>query len=96
MQPYHFGDRAKKTTCLWLKNLPLLERTDVVDEGEMYEMIDRKTGKKKRQPLWYYEALCAAKTPAERRTLRSKTFPGMARAMATQWTQESKQKSLTF
>lgn len=96
VQPYHFGDRAKKTTCLWLKNLPLLERTDVVDEGEMYEMIDRKTGKKKRQPLWYYEALCAAKTPAERRTLRSKTFPGMARAMATQWTQESKQKSLTF
>ena len=96
VQPYHFGDRARKTTCLWLKNLPLLEHTNVVDQGESFEWVDSRTGKKKRQPLWYYEALCAAKTPAERRTLRSKTFPGMARAMATQWTQESKQKSLTF
>ena len=96
VQPYHFGDRARKTTCLWLKNLPLLEYTDVVDQGESFEWVDGRTGKKKRQPLWYYEALCAAKTPAERRTLRSKTFPGMARAMAAQWTQESKQKSLTF
>lgn len=52
--------------------------------------------KKELTRRWYYEALRAAKTPAERRTLRSKTFPGMARAMATQWTQESKQKSLTF
>jgi len=96
VQPYHFGDRARKTTCLWLKNLPLLEHTNVVDQGESFEWVDSRTGKKKRQPLWYYEALRAAKTPAERRTLRSKTFPGMARAMATQWTQESKQKSLTF
>ena len=58
VQPYHFGDQAKKTTCLWLKGLPLLEHTDIVDQGEMYEMIDRKTGKKKRQPMWYYQALC--------------------------------------
>lgn len=34
VQPYHFGDRARKTTCLWLKGLPLLEHTDVVDQGE--------------------------------------------------------------
>jgi hypothetical protein len=96
VHPYQFGDSARKSTCLWLKNLPLLEHTDVVDEGESFEWVDARTGKKKRQPMWYYQALCDAKTPEERRTLRSKTFPGMARAMATQWTQELKQKSLTF
>ena len=51
----------------------------------MYEWTDGKTGKKKRQPLWYYEALSKAKTPQERRTLRSKTFQGIADAMADQW-----------
>lgn len=86
VQPYHFGDRARKTTCLWLKGLPLLEHTDVVDQGESFEWIDKRTGKKKRQPLWYYQALCEAKTPQQRRTLRSKTFKGMAKAMANQWT----------
>ena len=96
VHPYQFGDSARKSTCLWLKNLPLLEHTDVVDEGESFEFVNARTGKKKRQPMWYYQALCDAKTPAERRTLRSKTFQGMARAMATQWTQELKQKSLTF
>lgn len=45
-----------------------------------------KKGKKKKQPKWYFEALSKAKTPQERRTLRSKTFPGMARAIAEQWT----------
>ena len=33
VQPYHFGDSASKKTCLWLKNLPLLEYTNVVDSG---------------------------------------------------------------
>lgn len=86
VQPYHFGDEARKTTCLWLKNLPQLEHTNVVSQGESFEWIDGRTGKKKRQPLWYYKALSEAKTPQERRTLRSKTFPGMAKAMAEQWT----------
>ena len=36
--------------------------------------------------MWYYKALQKAKTPAERSTLRSKTFQGIANAMATQWT----------
>jgi len=39
----------------------------------------------KKQPKWYFEALSKAKTPAERRTLRSKTFDGIANAMAEQW-----------
>lgn len=86
IQPYWFGDKAQKSTCLWLKNLPNLEPTDIVEKGEFKEWNDRKTGKLKRQALWYYEALQKAKSPEERRTLRSKTFQGIADAMAEQWT----------
>tara|TARA_R110000868_G_scaffold365010_1_gene627888 strand:+ start:255 stop:923 length:669 start_codon:yes stop_codon:yes gene_type:complete len=85
VHPYHFGDKASKSTCLWLKNLPLLEPTNIVDKGEYFEFISKK-GVKKRMAMWYYEALKNAKTSAERSTLRSKTFKGMAEAMANQWT----------
>jgi hypothetical protein len=85
VHPYHFGDKASKSTCLWLKNLPLLKHTNVVDKGEYFEFTSKK-GVKKRMPMWYYRALQNAKTPAERSTLRSKTFKGIAEAMATQWT----------
>jgi hypothetical protein len=63
----------------------MLMPTDIVGKGERFEWIDKKTGKKKSQPLWYYEALSKAKTKEERQTLRSKTFPGMADAFAQQW-----------
>lgn len=86
IQPYMFGDSASKATCLWLKNLPKLQPTNIVSKGEFFEFKDRKTGKLKRQPMWYYKALQEAKTPAERRTLRSKTFKGIAEAMANQLT----------
>jgi len=85
IQPYMFGDKAQKSTCLWLKNLPKLVPTDIVEKGEFIEFISKK-GVKKKQPKWYFDALKDAKTPAERRTLRSKTFKGIAEAMAKQWT----------
>jgi hypothetical protein len=88
IHPWMFGDKASKSTCFWLKNLPLLEPTNIVEKGEFKEWIDKKTGKTKRQATWYYEALQIAKTPAERRTLRSKTFKGMAEAIADQWTRK--------
>jgi len=81
VQPYMFGDEATKTTCLWTKNMPQIVPTNVVGKGER---IQFKSGKS--QPKWYSDALVKAKTPEERRTLRSKTFPGMAKAMAEQWT----------
>lgn len=87
VQPYHFGDEATKTTCLWLKNLPHLQHSNIVGKGERWEWIDSKTGKKKSQPLWYYQALSQARTKQERQTLRSKTFPGMANAFAKQWSE---------
>ena len=86
IQPYWFGDSASKSTCLWLKNLPKLIPTNMVEKGEFKEWTDKKSGKVKRQALWYYQALQQAKNSAERRTLRSKTFKGIAEAMATQWT----------
>jgi site-specific DNA-cytosine methylase len=85
IQPWQFGDKAQKSTCLWLKNLPKLKPTNIVEKGEFFEFTSKK-GEKKRMPMWYYKALQEAKTPAQRRTLRSKTFKGIAIAMASQWT----------
>jgi len=65
VQPYMFGDEAQKSTCLWLKNLPLMKPTNIVGKGEFIEFI-AKDGKKKRQPKWYFEALKNAKTTEER------------------------------
>mgnify|MGYP006272641679 CR=1 FL=1 len=96
IQPWMFGDKAQKSTCLWLKNLPNLQHTNIVDKGEFKEWIDKKTGKRKKQALWYYEALINSKTHEERRTLRSKTFPGIAKAMAEQWTEYEKNQLKLF
>jgi hypothetical protein len=92
IQPYFFGDEAQKTTCLWLKNLPLLYHnrtpnlfdTDIthVGKGDMIEFISKK-GVKKSQPKWYVDAFKL--NADERSKVRSKTFPGIANAMATQW-----------
>jgi len=72
IQPWQFGDQAQKTTCLWLKNLPPLVPTDIVDKGEFYISP---TGK--RLPKWYSDNKSAK--------VRSKTFQGIAEAMAKQW-----------
>ena len=80
VQPYMFGDEATKTTCLWLKNLPLLSPTNIVGKGERTVF-----GSGKSHPKWYADALKNAKTKEERQTLRSKTFQGMAEAFASQW-----------
>lgn len=80
VQPWMFGDSASKKTCLWLKNLPNLEPTDIVDEGEYIEF-----GSGRRLAKWYSDGLTKTKTPEERRTWRSKTFPGFAKAIAEQW-----------
>ncbi len=85
IQPWQFGDEFQKSTCLWIRGLPLLEPTKIVGKGEFKEWIDKKSGKKKRQAMWFFEALTKSKTPQERSMIRSKTFPGIAEAMAEQW-----------
>jgi site-specific DNA-cytosine methylase len=78
VNPYQFGDAFEKKTCLWLKGLPLLESTNEVEPPKRAEFKSGKT-----MPAWYAEAW---KLPKEERAkLRSKTFPGIAKAMATQW-----------
>jgi hypothetical protein len=81
VHPWMFGDEASKATCLWLKNLPLLEPTNIVGRGERVVLRSGKS-----LPKWYSDALTQSKNAAERRTMRSKTFNGMAKAMAEQWT----------
>ena len=81
VQPWMFGDEASKNTCLWLKNLPNLVPTKIVGHGE--RVVMKSSGKS--LPKWYSDALTQSKTPEERRTLRSKTFPGFAKAIAEQW-----------
>ncbi len=94
IHPYHFGDPFQKTTCLWLKNLPKLkiEYHDSplfgvsVDKGEMFEWTDGKSGKTKKMPLWYAQAKgFGGKGAKDHGEKRSKTFNGIARAMADQW-----------
>lgn len=77
IQPFQFGHVEPKKTCLWLKNLPKLNPTKIVEP----EYIISKNGK--RLPKWYY-------TPSqsrERQMDRERTFQGIADAMAEQWGQ---------
>lgn len=69
IQPYQFGDSYQKTTCLWLKGVPKLEPTKIVDPGEFVIHGGKKI------PKWY----------SNRTRDRNKTFNGIAEAMAQQW-----------
>lgn len=76
VHPYWFGDPERKATCLWLKNLPLLVPTNMVEP-----VIIR--GKNGTDSPWHLSTL--GLPTEERRRLRSKTFLGFAEAMAQQW-----------
>jgi hypothetical protein len=80
IQPYMFGDEATKTTCLWLKNLPLLVPTKIVGKGERVVLSSGRS-----LPKWYSDSFHTSIPTELRRTLRSKTFQGFADAMASQW-----------
>ena len=85
IQPYMFGHEAKKTTCLWLKGLPKLKPTKIVGQGEFY--ISPNGAK---MPKWLSDPVDEngkkiAYNSVEIKILRSKTFQGIADAMATQW-----------
>lgn len=78
INPWQFGDAFEKKTCLWLKGLPELIPTNIVDIPPRKKFDSGKT-----MPSWYAEAWHLPKE--ERAKLRSKTFPGIAQAMADQW-----------
>jgi len=75
VQPWMFGDPFTKTTCLWLKWLPELVPTNVVDKGDRHIT---KGGNS--LPTWYN-----LPPGPDRAKIRSTTFPGFAKAMAEQW-----------
>lgn len=95
IQPWMFGDNHAKSTCLWLKGLRELE-PEITEEPalEWFDYVSKRTGKRKRQPKWFVEALNLS--AEERARVRSKTFPGIARAMAEQWGGGYTPKQLTF
>lgn len=77
IEPYMFGDPEKKKTGLWIKGLPLLKPTNIVEPV----IIHCKSGAN--EPRWHIETM---KLPKEERSrVRSQTFPGIAEAMAEQW-----------
>jgi hypothetical protein len=78
IHPWQFGDPYEKKTCLWLKGLPELKPTNIVDIPPRKQFDSGKS-----MPAWYAEAWHLPKE--ERAKLRSKTFPGIAKAMAEQW-----------
>lgn len=65
IQPWQFGHGETKATCLWLKGLPLLKPSEIVEGRE--------------QKIWRMPP------SADRAKLRSKTYHGIAQAMADQW-----------
>lgn len=83
IQPYEFGDHARKKTCLWLKNLPVLKPTNIVSAGEITSggfsigaSANYARDEKGKIIRW---------NDPRTKKIRSKTFPGIAKAMAEQW-----------
>ena len=92
IQPYYFGDPVRKTTCLWLKNLPLLYHNSIPNLfndtiTHTKPILIQYASKKSKSGKRNYSGAAAKwfKTKEERSKERSKTFPGIAKAMAEQW-----------
>ena len=69
IQPWMFGHPVQKKTCLWLKGLPNLTPTEICSERQSSKVPGN----------WFNHG------GKERQKNRAKTFPGIAKAMATQW-----------
>ena len=87
IQPWEYAlfreENTEKSTCLWLKGLPKLVPIHCEKPKIEYKEWINKDGIRKRQTLWYYNTRCMCKE--ERGKTASKTFPGIAMAMAEQW-----------
>jgi site-specific DNA-cytosine methylase len=78
IQPYEYGNPSKKSTCLWIKGLPNLVPTNIVEPDLITYTC--KDGKK----VTFSRDYCQG-VGKDRGNRRSKTFEGIARAMADQW-----------
>ena len=77
IQPYEFGHKDSKKTGLWLKNLPLLEPTKIVSP----EWVIATNGKRYSRTAWS----CSSTNNPRNAMIRSRTYHGVADAMADQW-----------
>jgi hypothetical protein len=80
IHPYYFGDPERKSTCLWLKGLPALEH---YKENYVEPNIIKYKNGKGTDSKWHMDTMKLP--PKERSKARSKTFSGIAKAMAEQW-----------
>ncbi len=78
IQPYEFGHQYSKKTCLWLKNLPPLKPTEIVEN--YIPFVSSGSYTKTHDPKYK-----GASRKGGAAKSRSKTFPGIAKAMAEQW-----------
>lgn len=83
INPFQFGDPYKKRTCIWVRGLPLLIPTNIVEplyhhtsNSTRGGLLKNGTRKKSNLPV---------RKPWDNAKERSKTFPGIAKAMAYQW-----------
>lgn len=86
IHPYYFGDNFKKRTCLWLKGLPKLSHTNILPEPQPLYVCKGALSKGKK--IGWCEGIKGTTGGQEGRAkARSKTFPGIAKAMAEQWSE---------
>jgi site-specific DNA-cytosine methylase len=87
IQPFYFGDSVQKATCLWLKGLPKLEPTNIVDRGLIYvdPRGNKHGGVHTMRAKVGYSPLMLLPRNEERWKIRSRTFKGIGAAMANQW-----------
>jgi len=84
IHPYYFGEPYTKRTCLWLKGLSLLKPTNMLPHPEPMYICEGEKCKGKK--IGWCEGMRGIKGGQEERAkARSKTFPGIAKAMAEQW-----------
>ena len=82
IQPYEFGHPVRKSTCLWLKGLPLLQPTNIVSTEE--DQHGFSYGGALRYARDESGKIISWNDPRTAKE-RSKTYPGIAQAMAEQW-----------
>ena len=83
IQPYEYGHPVRKATCLWLRNLPKLQPTDIVEQGE-YDEYGFSIGGALRYATDENGKIISWNDPRTAKE-RSKTYHGIAQAMAEQW-----------
>jgi hypothetical protein len=111
IQPYYFGEDASKGTCLWLDRLPLLKMTKFIEPrmvckcGRTYRASEEfkhgcpKCGPGHAQPRWANQTDSGQNNIGPRKGRwkeRSRTYPGIAQAMAKQWSSQNETCGVNF